>query len=109
MILMTIVILLLTAVAAAQPQGIHEPGTGLSSPEVKQNDQADGQPGANGIHEPGTGIADPETKETRVPGQGQAASDNEEESTTSTPGFEAMLALTGIAGAVLLTQRSQRG
>ncbi|NYT02401.1 MAG: PGF-CTERM sorting domain-containing protein [Methanosarcinales archaeon] len=111
--LTTILVLLLTAMAAmaAGPQGIHEPGTGLASANAStnasMNGQAGGTPGANGIHEPGTGIAEPEVKESRIPGQGQDAAESEAEKTSSTPGFEATLALTGIACAALLIHRSR--
>lgn len=99
---------------AEGPQGIHEPGTGLASPDVKEAGQGSGQgtmaavqenntQAQQGIHEPGTGIANPEVKEA-AQGTGQGleakAESTANESAASTPqaqpGFEAALAMLGI-------------
>lgn len=102
---------------AAGPQGIHEPGTGLANPEVKEAGQGSGQGmmagGQNGngaaqqgIHEPGTGLANPELKEA-AQGTGQGLAAKAENATNESaasapqtqPGFEAALSLFGIAAA----------
>jgi|WetSurMetagenome_2_1015567.scaffolds.fasta_scaffold01924_12 hypothetical protein len=102
---------------AAGPQGVHEPGTGLANPETKEAGQGSGQGmmagGQNdngaaqqGIHEPGTGLANPELKEA-AQGTGQGLAAKAENATNESaasapqaqPGFEAALALFGIAAA----------
>lgn len=96
---------------AAGPQGVHEPGTGIVSPETKEAAQGTGQgmmqanlannaSSSQGIHEPGTGLTNPELKEAaQGTGQGLEAK-AENESTASAPqaqpGFEASLAMFGI-------------
>lgn len=99
---------------AAGPQGVHEPGTGIVSPETKESVQGTGQGmmqanqenntmAPQGIHEPGTGPTNPEVKEA-AQGTGQGLVANAEnaknESTASAPqaqpGFEAALAMFGI-------------
>ncbi len=99
---------------AAGPQGVHEPGTGLASPETKEAGQGSGQGmmagGQNGngaaqqgIHEPGTGLANPELKEA-AQGTGQGLAAKAENATNESaasapqtqPGFEVALALFGI-------------
>jgi hypothetical protein len=102
---------------AAGPQGVHEPGTGIVSPETKESAQGTGQgmmqanqqnntTASQGIHEPGTGLANPELKEAaQGSGQGLVASEAnaKKESAASTPqtqpGFEAALAIFGIIAA----------
>ncbi len=102
---------------AAGPQGVHEPGTGIVSPETKESAQGTGQgmmqanqqnntTASQGIHEPGTGLANPELKEAaQGSGQGLAASEAnaQNESAASAPqtqpGFEAALAMFGIIAA----------
>jgi hypothetical protein len=102
---------------AAGPQGIHEPGTGIVSPETKEAAQGTGQGimaasqenntmASQGIHEPGTGLANPELKEA-AQGSGQGleakAENTPNESAASAPqtqpGFEAALAMFGIIAA----------
>jgi len=102
---------------AAGPQGVHEPGTGIVSPETKESAQGTGQgmmqanqqnntTASQGIHEPGTGLANPELKEAaQGSGQGLMASEAnaKNESAASAPqtqpGFEAALAMFGIIAA----------
>ncbi|MCX6672597.1 MAG: hypothetical protein NTY37_02330, partial [Methanothrix sp.] len=96
---------------AAGPQGVHEAGTGIVSPETKEAAQGTGQgmmqenktTASQGIHEPGTGLANPEVKEAaQGTGQGlEAKAENaKNESAASAPqaqpGFEAALALLSI-------------
>lgn len=101
-----VLMLALSISLAAGPQGIHEPGTGLTNPEVKEASQGTGQGSkmvgnANasastpGIHEPGTGIANPEVKqEAQGTGLGvqnetaQPAEQTEASTQKTQPGFE---------------------
>jgi len=102
---------------AAGPQGVHEPGTGIASPETKESAQGTGQgmmaggQGNNtlaqqGIHEPGTGLANPEVKEAaQGSGQGlEAKAENAKNESAAgaaqtQPGFEVALAMFGIIAA----------
>jgi hypothetical protein len=108
------VILAVSFSLAAGPQGIHEPGTGLTNPEIKEAIQGTGQglQAANdtniskvtpGIHEPGTGIANPEIKKAaQGTGQGsgaqagQPAKEPAAPTEKAQPGFEAIFSLTGL-------------
>ena len=125
-IILAMLVLMLAAsvsLVAAQ-KGIHEPGTGLVNPELKEAAQGSGQGLENatdtnaskstpGIHEPGTGIADPELKEAaKAAGQGnqarsgQAAEPSESAPQTQ-PGFGSIFAIAGlIAVASVLRQRN---
>jgi len=118
-ILAAMVLMLAVSISLASgPQGIHEPGTGIADPELKEASQGTGQglQSANetnasastpGIHEPGTGIANPELKEaaqgSEQKGQAQSAGAAAEK---AQPGFHLVLALTGlIAAAFVLAGR----
>jgi hypothetical protein len=113
-ILATIVLMLTISISlAAGPQGIHEPGTGLANPDIKEAAQGTGQglktvdetnvsASTPGIHEPGTGIANPEMKEAaQGTGQGnqaqagQPAKEPETPAQKTQPGFEVIFALMG--------------
>ena len=112
-ILAMLVLMLAASVSLVSAQkGIHEPGTGLANPELKEAAQGTGQGLQNatdnaskstpGIHEPGTGIADPELKEAaKAAGQGnqarsgQAAEPSESAPQTQ-PGFESLFAIAGL-------------
>ncbi|HNU40045.1 MAG TPA: PGF-CTERM sorting domain-containing protein [Methanothrix sp.] len=113
-ILAILVLMLAASVSLVSAQkGIHEPGTGLANPELKEAAQGTGQGLQNatdtnaskstpGIHEPGTGIADPELKEAaKAAGQGnqarsgQAAEPSESAPQTQ-PGFESLFAIAGL-------------
>ena len=113
-ILAILVLMLAASVSLVSAQkGIHEPGTGLANPELKEAAQGTGQGLQNatdtnaskstpGIHEPGTGIADPELKEAaKAAGQGnqarsgQAAEPSESAPQTQ-PGFGSIFAIAGL-------------
>ena len=112
-ILAMLVLMLAASVSLVSAQkGIHEPGTGLANPELKEAAQGTGQGLENatdnaskstpGIHEPGTGIADPELKEAaKAAGQGnqarsgQAAEPSESAPQTQ-PGFGSIFAIAGL-------------
>lgn len=112
-ILAMLVLMLAASVSLVSAQkGIHEPGTGLANPELKEAAQGTGQGLQNatdnaskstpGIHEPGTGIADPELKEAaKAAGQGnqarsgQAAEPSESAPQTQ-PGFGSIFAIAGL-------------
>jgi PGF-CTERM motif len=128
LILGTMVLMLAISSFAAGQQGMHEPGTGLTSPETKEAAQGAGQglqttnvtnvSTANpGVHEPGTGITNPEVKEaaqgTGQGSQAQAGQPAKEPATPvqsqkTQPGFEVIFALTGIivAASILLRRRN---
>jgi len=109
--------------ASSSTPGIHEPGTGLTNPDVKEASQGTGQgskmvDAANrssstpGIHEPGTGIANPEMKQAaQGTGQGlqnetaQPAEQTGSSAQKTQPGFEAVFALTGLIAAGLIALR----
>jgi hypothetical protein len=106
-----VLMLAVTISLASEPQGIHEPGTGIANPELKEASQGTGQglESANetnasastpGIHEPGTGIANPELKEAaQATGQGnkaQSAQSAETPAPEAQSGFDAVLALMGL-------------
>jgi len=105
---------------ASAPQGIHEPGTGIANPELKEAAQGTGQglESANetnasastpGIHEPGTGIANPELKEAaKGTGQGDQAQAAETPAPKAQPGFDVVLALTGLIAVafIVLSRRN---
>ncbi len=113
-ILATIVLMLAVSISlAAGPQGIHEPGTGLTNPDTKEAVQEIGQSlqaenetndsaSTPGIHEQGTGITNPEVKEAaQGTGQGntgavQPSEETEAPAQKTQPGFDAILALTGL-------------
>jgi PGF-CTERM protein len=98
-ILATMVLMFAISISlAAGPQGIHEPGTGLTDPDIKEAAQGTGQ-GVNmddqtnasastpGIHEPGTGITNPEVKEA-AQGTGQGLKmEGKTNASASTPGI----------------------
>ena len=112
-ILAMLVLMLAASVSLVSAQkGIHEPGTGLANPELKEAAQGTGQGLQNatdnaskstpGIHEPGTGIADPELKKAaKAAGQGnqarsgQAAEPSESAPQTQ-PGFGSIFAIAGL-------------
>jgi hypothetical protein len=115
LVLSLMVLMLTVSISlAAGPQGIHEPGTGLTDPEMKDAAQGTGQGlmAANetnisaatpGIHEPGTGITNPEVKEAAQEAaqgaQAQAGQPSQETETTAQetqPGFELIFALAGL-------------
>ena len=109
--------------AASGPQGIHEPGTGVVSPETKASSQGSGQ-GINsgeekaagepqGVHDPGTGIANPELRD-EARGTGQALQSRAENATNekaaearAQPGFMGVAGLLAISAVslVLLKRR----
>jgi len=112
---LTLALVVLTMVIsislASGQQGIHEPGTGLTNPELKEEAQGTGQglevvsdvnvsASSPGIHEPGTGITNPEVKEagqeTAQGSQAQAGQPAKAPETPAQPGFETIFALTGI-------------
>lgn len=114
LLLFSMVLILASSLAfAAGPQGVHEPGTGLANPEVKEAAQGTAQgmvqagnnsnvsTGTQGIHEPGTGLANPELKEAaQGTGQGisqssQPLNESDPSNQKAQPGFEAILALIG--------------
>jgi hypothetical protein len=114
-VLMLLVLFAVSSLSfAAGPQGVHEAGTGIVSPETKEAAQGTGQGmmqanqenktmAPQGIHEPGTGLTNPEVKEAaQGTGQGlEAKAENaKNESAASAPqaqpGFEAALAMFGI-------------
>jgi hypothetical protein len=126
LILAKIVLMLAISVSLAfGQQGMHEPGTGLTSPETKEAAQGTGQglqavdninvsPAAPGVHEPGTGIINPEVKEAaQGTGQGSQAQAGQPAKGPATPvqaqktqpGFELIFALTGIAVAASIVLR----
>lgn len=106
---------------AAGPQGIHEPGTGLVNPELKEAAQGTGQgmmadnnsnASTPGIHEPGTGLANPELKEAaqgtgqgRQEGAAQSAGKPEEAAPKAQPGFEAAFSLVGLLAVAFVALR----
>jgi hypothetical protein len=124
--LAALVLMLAASVSlVAAQQGIHEPGTGIANPEIKEAAQGTGQGLQNvndtnasrstpGIHEPGTGIANPEVKEAaQGTGQGkqarsgQTTEPSESSAQKTQPGFETIFALTGlIAVASVLRRRN---
>jgi hypothetical protein len=125
-ILATMVLMLAISISfAAGPQGIHEPGTGLINPEIKEAAQGTGQglttvnetnasTSTPGIHEPGTGIANPEMKQAaQGTGQGNQAQSAEPAKQTETPvqktqpGFEVILALTGFIAVAFIVLRNR--
>lgn len=111
---MVVLILAISVPLAIGQQGIHEPGTGLTNPEIKEASQGTGQglqsvnntnvsTSTPGIHEPGTGIISPEVKEAaRGTGQrsqaqaGRSADGSESSAQKTVPGFEAIFTVTGI-------------
>jgi hypothetical protein len=108
-ILAAMVLMLTVSISLASgPQGIHEPGTGIANPDLKEAAKGTGQglESANetnasastpGIHEPGTGIANPELKEAaKGTGQGSQAQAAETPAPKAQPGFDMVLALTGL-------------
>jgi hypothetical protein len=121
-----VVLILASSLAyAAGPQGVHEPGTGLTSPEIKEAAQGSGQglvqagnysnasTGAQGIHEPGTGLVNPELKEAaQGTGQGMAQSaqptnESVPSNQKAQPGFEAVFALMGLFAVAYIARYGQ--
>lgn len=119
-----VLVLAISASLASGPQGIHEPGTGLTNPDLKEAAQGTGQAlqtanAANisastpGIHEPGTGITNPEAKEAaKETGQGnqvqagQPAKEPASSEQKTQPGFDVTFALVGfIAIAFILLRK----
>lgn len=115
LVLMLLVLFAVSGLSlAAGPQGVHEPGTGIVSPETKESAQGTGQgmmqanqgnnaTASQGIHEPGTGLANPELKEAaQGSGQGLVAAEANAKNESAAaapqtqPGFEAVLAIFGI-------------
>jgi hypothetical protein len=110
---MMVLMLTISISLASGPQGIHEPGTGLTNPETKEAAQGTGQglkavdetnvsASTPGIHEPGMGITNPEVKEAaQGTGQGnqaqagQPAKEPETPAQKTQPGFEIIFALMG--------------
>jgi hypothetical protein len=126
LVLAAIVLMVAISVSfASGPQGIHEPGTGLTDLGVKEASQGTGQglqaasetnvSASNpGIHEPGTGIANPEVKEAaQGTGQGnqtQAGQLSEKpvaSAQKTQPGFEAVFVLTGLAAVAFAILRGR--
>jgi hypothetical protein len=128
LIFATMVLMLAISSFAVGQQGIHEPGTGLTSPEIKEAGQGTGQglqtvnntsisASTPGIHEPGTGITNPEVKEA-VQGTGQGSQaqagqpakgpETPVQAQKTQPGFEVIFALTGIivAASIVLRRRN---
>jgi hypothetical protein len=121
-ILATMVLMLAISISlAAGPQGIHEPGTGLTDPNIKEAAQGTGQglktvndtnasASTPGIHEPGTGIANPEMKQaaqgTGQGNQAQAAKQADAPVQKTQPGFEVIFALTSILVVALIVLRN---
>ena len=113
-ILAMLVLMLVASVSIVSAQkGIHEPGTGLANPELKEAAQGTGQGLQNatdnaskstpGIHEPGTGIANPELKEAAKAAAGQGnharsgqAAEPSESAPQTQPGFESLFAIAGL-------------
>jgi hypothetical protein len=96
---------------AAGPQGIHEPGTGLTSPDTKEAALGTGQGLSTvsetnvstsnpGIHEPGTGITNPEVKEAAQP-----AKETEASAQKTQPGFDVVFALMGFIAVAFIVLR----
>ncbi|MCX6678634.1 MAG: PGF-CTERM sorting domain-containing protein [Methanothrix sp.] len=125
-ILATMVLMLAVSISlAAGPQGIHEPGTGLTNPDIKEAAQGTGQglktvnesnasTSTPGIHEPGTGITNPEMKQApQGTGQGNQAQAAEPAKQTETPaqktqpGFEVIFALTGFIAVAFIVFRKR--
>jgi hypothetical protein len=123
-ILATMALLLAVSISlAAGPQGIHEPGTGLTNPDIKEAAQGTGQGLATvnetnaststpGIHEPGTGITNPEMKQdaqgTGQGNQAQAAGPARQTETSAQkaqPGFEVIYALAGFIAVAFIVLR----
>lgn len=118
-----VLVLAISMSLASGPQGIHEPGTGLTNPDIKEAAQGTGQAlqtnAANvsastpGIHEPGTGITNPEVKEAaQGTGQGnqvqagQPAKEPVSSEQKTQPGFDVIFALAGfIAIAFILLRK----
>lgn len=82
----------------AGPKGIHEAGTGIENPEMKEAAQGTGQ-----------GLEDDEeiTFEEEVVAEPEAEMDEEEKEEAETepekqPGFEALFAVTGLLAAALV-------
>jgi PGF-CTERM protein len=117
MLLMLLILFAVSSLSfAAGPQGVHDPGTGIVSPETKESAQGTGQgmmqtaeetkaSAQQGIHEPGTGLTNPELKEA-AQGTGQGLEAKAEEVVNETagaakeqPGFGAALALLGLIAA----------
>lgn len=123
--IMVLILAILVPLAVGQ-QGIHEPGTGLTSPETKEATQGTGQglqtinntsvsTSIPGVHEPGTGITNPEVKEAaQGAGQGsqaqagQPAKGSETPAQKTQPGFEIVFAITGliVAASIVLRRRN---
>ena len=120
---MMVLMLAISISLAAGPQGIHEPGTGLTNPDIKEAAQGTGQglktvnetnasTSTPGIHEPGTGITNPEMKQAaQGTGQGnqtQAAGPAKQTETPAQktqPGFEVIFALTGFIAMAFIALR----
>jgi hypothetical protein len=126
LVLSLLVVMLAVSVSfAAGPQGIHEPGTGLTNPETKEAGQGIGQgltaindtntsASAPGIHEPGTGIANPEVKEAAQEAaqgvqtqSGQPVQETEAPSQETQPGFEVILSLMGLVAVAHIALRKK--
>ncbi len=90
----------------AGPKGIHEAGTGIENPEMKEEAQGTGQ----GLEdEEEVVVAEPEAEVDEEAAAEPAAAEAEEEKETEAeaepekqPGFEALFAVTGLLGAVLV-------
>ena len=111
---MLVLMLAVSISLVAAQNGIHEPGTGLANPELKEATQIIGQGLQNindtnaskstpGIHEPGTGIENPEVKQAAQAARqgnqarsGQAAEPSESSAQKTQPGFETSFALAGL-------------
>jgi hypothetical protein len=117
MLLMLLILFAVSSLSfAAGPQGVHDPGTGIVSPETKESAQGTGQgmmqtteetkaSASQGIHEPGTGLTTPELKEA-AQGTGQGLEAKAEEVVNETAsaakeqtGFGAALTLLGLVAA----------
>jgi hypothetical protein len=122
--LTTMVLIMATTVSLASgPQGVHEPGTGVTNPDIKEAAQGTGQglQAVNetnvsaftpGIHESGTGIINPEVKEAaqgiRQGNQmqaGQPAKESAIPAPKTQPGFEIVFAITSFIAVAFLAPR----
>lgn len=122
-IAMMVLTMTITASIAADSKGIHEPGTGLVNPDLKEAAQGTGQGlqaindtnvSTPGIHEPGTGITNPEVKEAaQGTGQGTKAqagqpAEGSQASTQKTqPGFEAIFSIMGLVATASIALRGK--
>jgi len=122
-IAMMVLMMTITASIAADLKGIHEPGTGLVNPDLKEAAQGTGQGlqaindtnvSTPGIHEPGTGTTNPEVKEAaQGTGQGtkaqagQPAEGSRASPQKTQPGFEAIFSIMGLVATASIALRGK--